>query len=247
MKTISADPEPVTETSDSNSEFNSELNSELEFSELDRSVEVIDSPVPLSPDGRSSKTKRYPSFRDMFLYPLRGRKLSSSDDARPKRKDKTAGCAGWLRKTSSADLSDTSECDDCPELIQISSTPVPSRLQCSHCQQVFDGMPSGMTYTKREAPDVYMDDNWFCAQCLHVLKNSHSDVEEEDFIDTCNRQHLLSRVPHSLAYLAMDVLKINVSYEGSPSLYSRISLCAAMLNRFLPVTNVIDSVCFWSH
>ena len=222
MKTISADPDAVIELSDSNSEINSELNSEfnseLEFSELDRSVEVVESPVPLGPDEGSTKTKRYPSFRDIFLHSLRGRKLSSSaDDARPKRKDKSAGCAGWLRKTSVADLSESSECDDCPELIQISSSPVPAELQCSRCQQVFDIMPSGTTYTKRQAPDEYIDDNWLCTHCLRVLKDYRLSVEEGEATDECDGPYPLHRGPHSLAFLAMDVLKMNVSYGGDSS------------------------------
>ena len=134
MKDISADPpesvhDDLAESISSLSSPSTSDGSLLALADLalDRSEELVSpdppvseistDPVTSTPGRKSASAKRYPSFRDIFMKPLRGRRRSSqlssspedrSDDVlkrqkkknKKKKKDKLngSGCAGWLEK-----------------------------------------------------------------------------------------------------------------------------------------------------
>ncbi len=134
MKAISADPPSIEGHDDagSSSSLSSPSTSDgsllaLGDLTLDRSEGMISPDPPVSelstdlvtstPSKSTVTAKRYPSFRDIFMKPLRGRRRSSQLSSSPedrsedtlkrkmkkkkkKKKDKmnSSGCAGWLDK-----------------------------------------------------------------------------------------------------------------------------------------------------
>ena len=246
MRTISADPECSVADAVAANPLESDSNSEL-----DRSDDVIETPPGVELESLShmttpvgSKSKRYPSFRDLFMKPLRGRKFSSpsvpEEDApeavpvklvKKKRKDKYAGCAGWLEKRRKSPPSVCSS--DSSDLIQTAcdlSTPTDddyftlTQLQCARCQEVEHAWPPGVTYTKRYPPD---SEEWLCAQCIQTLRanvtsfsTAHDDedtnqdaaADDDDEESISWALPLATRLPR-LCALALDVIVNHVSWQ----------------------------------
>ena len=222
MRDISADPDVGAATTDS---LSSDTNSEQ-----DRSDDVIETPAAgvsgVATPPVTGKSRRYPSFRDLFIRSLRSRKVSDAEaecatpappDAgvaasvktKGKRKDKSAGCAGWLEKrhrrksSASSDDGDGDDADsgaECPALVPMA----PHLLQCSRCQDLDTRGPCSMTYTKRQPPadECVTDANWLCSRCLLVL------TDADDAGDAACRPARVAPLSH----LAMDVVKTDVSF-----------------------------------
>lgn len=164
----------------------------------------------ISSEKLPAQTRRYPSFRDIFLMPLRSKRRSthsdvnqSTESAESTKKSKQ-GCGGWLdkkkkksKKIESDDDENLSE-ESPPPLVRIEEASVSTHLmmQCSKCSRL-EGRPAnlnihkGATFTK-----CPLDGEWLCDQC--------ADREEE--CEWASKD----KVPR-LAYLAIDVLKIIVS------------------------------------
>lgn len=180
------------------------------------------------------QTKRYPSFRDIFFLPLRSKRRTSSEvdhsfessesivNNQSTKKSKQQGCGAWFdkkkrksKKMSSDDEDDASD-ESPPPLVKVDlSASVSSHLmmQCAKCSRL-DGLPAnfnlqtngkdvrGATFTK-----CPLDGEWLCDQCANRV-----DSEKYEPADEWSNK---DKVP-PLAYLAIDVLKVNVRHFLNP-------------------------------
>lgn len=250
MKAISADPADSVDAGSSESLSSPSSNSidgsllALGDLTLDRSIETVSPdlaisevstvPVTSTPSRKSVTAKRYPSFRDIFMKPLRRRRsvLSSSPDDRAedetkkrmkkkkKKKDKmnSSGCAGWLekkkkRKAGEPSLSSSAESSngssEPPPLVTAKELEEDG-LQCSRCCRV-DGPAGlkGVTYTKRPIGVNKDDETWLCSDCIQSLRTRRGSSQETDE-DLAIPFHRVA----PLAHLALNVLISDVSFKS---------------------------------
>lgn len=252
MKDICADPGSTDDAVSSSSISSPSVSdgSLLAMSDLvlDRSEDVVSPVTEFSIDpsattetGRkSSTTKRYPSFRDLFK-PLRARSLSTSPEdllttqelkkLKKKKKKKKDGCAGWLEKKkrrknsssqqpgcSSSSAESSNGIGDLPPLLKTleleEDDEAVNCLKCSRCCRI-DGPPGskGVTYTKRPAGVDEQDESWLCTECLHSLRRNSVFQQPDDDEEEDDYVGLPFERIAPLAHLALNVLIVShVSY-----------------------------------